>query len=177
MKVYFKFFKNLFISFIQNLSETYKREMSPSSIGQNQNQQKLRRIRVHTRKKLLKCELCPYSCKHEQSLQKHMCTHTSKAPYKSETCSCSFAQQQIHTHTVKKLFKCKICSSSFSQKPDLLQHMRTHIRSLLHSNKEKKEKIKEENRNLVNQLFNVGTVPSFNFSRGYWEGWKGELND
>lgn len=89
-------------------------------------------LRVHA-KKQFPCEYCGKLYAIPSELKVHVRVHTAEKPHVCELCGKSFRLRNLlglhvtRMHERARNFKCTMCPKAFFQKPDLRDHMKSHL--------------------------------------------------
>lgn len=98
-----------------------------------QHRESSKNVFLLNRKKYLKCELCPFTCRNERNkMEEHMRVHTREKPFTCEKCGKQFrtrALLRVHrefVHEGIKKYACDLCGRCFSNKRYVEEHRRVH---------------------------------------------------
>lgn len=86
-------------------------------------------LRVHTKKKIAKCELCGSEFTSRSSLARHMELHLDSPKYECEICGMNYRHRRnlrkhLFRHTGERPFKCEYCDKTFAYRHIFNDHVR-----------------------------------------------------
>uniref|UniRef100_A0A1B6KYI8 C2H2-type domain-containing protein n=1 Tax=Graphocephala atropunctata TaxID=36148 RepID=A0A1B6KYI8_9HEMI len=91
----------------------------------------MRGVHLVGNKKTFVCEICGKVLKSNESLKRHLLTHTDKFPFVCEECGKRFRtitnlEQHLRIHSDRRPYTCDLCDKSFRIRHHLRQHMAVH---------------------------------------------------